>query len=107
MTAREAKTKLKGLKTAILADGKVDLTEVDILLEFIDEYIGCDKFMQLKQLLVLCKKDAKITKEESVQIAQEIDRTIRHLAVEDICEKVIIYGIIGLIAAMFLLKLIW
>ena len=37
MTASEAKTKLKGLKTVILADGKVDLIEVDILLEFIDE----------------------------------------------------------------------
>ena len=107
MTASEAKTKLKDLKTAILADGKVDLTEIDILLEFIDEYIESDKFNRLKELLTLSKSDAVITEDESSEIIKEIDRAIRMLTIEDISEKVVVYGVAVLIAVMFLLKLIW
>lgn len=107
MTASEAKTKLKGLKTAVLADGKVDLTEVDILLEFIDEYIESDKFNRLKELLTLSKSDGVITEDESSKIIKEIDRAIRMLTIEDISEKVVVYGVAVLIAVMFLLKLIW
>lgn len=107
MTASEAKTKLKGLKTAILADGKVDLTEVDILLEFIDEYIESDKFNRLKEQLTLSKSDSVITEDESRDIIKEIDRAIRMLTIEDISEKVVVYGVAVLIAVMFLLKFIW
>lgn len=107
MTASEAKTKLKSLKTAILADGKVDLTEVDILLEFIDEYIESDKFNRLKELLILSKSDDVITEDESSEIIKEIDRAIRMLTIEDISEKVVVYGVAVLIAVMFLLKIIW
>ena len=107
MTASEAKTKLKGLKTAILADGKVDLTEVDILLEFIDEYIESDKFNRLKELLTLSKSDGVITEDESRDIIKEIDKAIRILTIEDISEKVVVYGVAVLIAVMFLLKFIW
>ena len=107
MTASEAKTKLKSLKTAILVDGKVDLTEVDILLEFIDEYIESDKFHRLKELLTLSKSDSVITEDESSEIIKEIDRAIRMLTIEDISEKVVVYGVAVLIAVMFLLKFIW
>ena len=107
MTASEAKTKLKSLKTVILADGKVDLTEVDILLEFIDEYIESDKFNRLKEQLTLSKSDSVITEDESRDIIKEIDRAIRMLTIEDISEKVVVYGVAVLIAVMFLLKFIW
>ena len=107
MTASEAKTKLKGLKTVILADGKVDLIEVNILLEFIDEYIESDKFNRLKELLTLSKSDGVITEDESSDIIKEIDRAIKMLTIEDISEKVVVYGVAVLIAVMFLLKFIW
>lgn len=93
MTVSTAKTKFNELKTAILADGKVDLTEVDVLLSFVEGYIVNDKFLQFKNLLLQCKADGKITKEESDTIIKEIDFLTKFLTIETIIEKIIVFGL--------------
>lgn len=66
---------LKELKTAVLADGKVDWVETDSLLKAIRPLAEKHGFLfeDYEKLIEKCREDGKITPEESRKLAKELD----------------------------------
>ena len=67
--------RLKALRTRVLADGVIDWHETDALLvaaRALAVRHGID-FEDFERLLVKCRRDLKITREESDQLARQLD----------------------------------
>lgn len=97
MTIPKAREKFENLKTAILSDGKVDWTETEVLLDFIDWYVKSDnaKFVEFKKLLLKCREDGKIDEEESKLLASRLDSISSFLKIEFWVER-LFFGAIGI-----------
>ena len=67
--------RLKALKKAILADGKVDWNETEQLLAVIRPLAKKHGFLfqDYERLLEKCREDGQITKEESEKLALQLD----------------------------------
>ena len=67
--------RLKALKRAVLADGKVDWDETAQLLAVIRPLAAKHGFLfqDYERLLEKCREDGKITKEESEKLALQLD----------------------------------
>ena len=67
--------RLKALKRAVLADGKVDWDETAQLLAVIRPLAAKHGFLfqDYERLLEKCREDGKITKEESEKLAFQLD----------------------------------
>ena len=67
--------RLKALKKAVLADGKVDWDETERLLEVIRPLAAKHGFLfqDYARLLEKCREDGRITKEESEKLALQLD----------------------------------
>ena len=67
--------RLKALKKAVLADGKVDWNETEQLLAAIRPLAAKHGFLfqDYERLLKKCREDGKITKEESEKLALQLD----------------------------------
>ena len=67
--------RLKALKKAVLADGKVDWNETEQLLAIIRPLAEKHGFLfqDYERLLEKCREDGKITKEESERLALQLD----------------------------------
>ena len=67
--------RLKALKRAVLADGKVDWNETEQLLAAIRPLAKKHGFLfqDYERLLEKCREDGKITKEESEKLALQLD----------------------------------
>ena len=67
--------RLKALKKAILADGKVDWNETEQLLAIVRPLAQKHGFLfqDYERLLEKCREDGKITKEESEKLALQLD----------------------------------
>ena len=101
MTIKKTLVKFEELKKAILADGKVDEKEVEVLLDFVAPYAraGNRDFMALHKLLITSREDGVITKEESESIIQAINNVSCFLEKERKIECFLGYfalGVIGL-----------
>lgn len=67
--------RLKALRTRVLADGVIDWHETDALLiaaRALAVRYGID-FEDFERLLVKCRRDLKITREESDQLARQLN----------------------------------
>lgn len=98
MTITKARKKFEELKTQILADGKVDITEAYVLIEFIEEYAKTGKktFVDFKELLTKCAADHVITDEESKELINAIDGISAFLKVEQVVEYVF-FSLVGIL----------
>ena len=67
--------RLKALKRAVLADGKVDWNETEQLLAIIRPLAKKHGFLfqDYEHLLEKCREDGQITKEESEKLALQLD----------------------------------
>ena len=67
--------RLKALKRAVLADGKVDWNETEQLLAVIRPLAQKHGFLfqDYERLLEKCREDGQITKEESEKLALQLD----------------------------------
>ena len=67
--------RLKALKKAVLADGKVDWNETEQLLSIVRPLAQKHGFLfqDYERLLEKCREDGKITKEESEKLAFQLD----------------------------------
>ena len=67
--------RLKALKRAVLADGKVDWNETEQLLAVIRPLATKHGFLfqDYERLLEKCREDGQITKEESEKLALQLD----------------------------------
>ena len=67
--------RLKALKKAILADGKVDWNETEQLLAIVRPLAQKHGFLfqDYERLLEKCREDGQITKEESEKLALQLD----------------------------------
>ena len=67
--------RLKALKKAVLADGKVDWNETEQLLAVVRPLAKRHGFLfqDYERLLEKCREDGKITKEESEKLAHQLD----------------------------------
>ena len=67
--------RLKALKKAVLADGKVDWNETEQLLAVIRPLAEKHGFLfqDYERLLKKCREDGQITKEESEKLALQLD----------------------------------
>ena len=67
--------RLRALKRAVLADGRVDWNETDQLLAAIRPLAAKHGFLfqDYERLLEKCRADGKITKEESEKLALQLD----------------------------------
>ena len=67
--------RLKALKKAVLADGKVDWNETEQLLAVIRPLAKKHGFLfqDYERLLEKCREDGQITKEESEKLALQLD----------------------------------
>lgn len=67
--------RLKALKKAVLADGKVDWDETEQLLAIVRPLAQKHGFLfqDYERLLEKCREDGKITKEESEKLAFQLD----------------------------------
>ena len=67
--------RLKALKKAVLADGKVDWNETEQLLAIVRPLAQKHGFLfqDYERLLEKCREDGKITKEESEKLALQLD----------------------------------
>ena len=67
--------RLKALKKAVLADGKVDWSETEQLLAIVRPLAQKHGFLfqDYERLLEKCREDGKITKEESEKLALQLD----------------------------------
>ena len=67
--------RLKALKKAVLADGKVDWNETEQLLAIVRPLAQKHGFLfqDYERLLEKCREDGKITKEESEKLAFQLD----------------------------------
>ena len=67
--------RLKALKRSVLADGRVDWDETERLLEVIRPLAAKRGFLfqDYERLLEKCRADGQITKEESEQLARQLD----------------------------------
>ena len=67
--------RLKALRKAVLADGKVDWNETEQLLAIIRPLAQKRGFLfqDYERLLEKCREDGKITKEESEKLALQLD----------------------------------
>ena len=67
--------RLRALKRAVLADGKVDWNETEQLLAAIRPLAAKHGFLfqDYERLLKKCREDGKITKEESEKLALQLD----------------------------------
>ena len=70
----EALWQLRDLRMRVLADGKVDEKEAKMLLRYVEDYApkGHPHFVEFAELVRKALEDGKITKEESVVIANGI-----------------------------------
>lgn len=75
MTTTTAIGRLRTLKTAVLADGKVDWDETDELLRAIRPLAVRRGFIfeDYERLLMKCRTDGKITPEESRELAIQLE----------------------------------
>lgn len=67
--------RLHALKKTVLADGRVDWNETELLLDAIRPLAAKHKFVfeDYERLLAKCREDGKITHEESRQLALQLD----------------------------------
>ena len=67
--------RLKALKKAVLADGRVDWNETEQLLTIVRPLAKKHGFLfqDYERLLEKCREDGKITKEESEKLAFQLD----------------------------------
>ena len=67
--------RLKALKKAVLADGKVDWNETEQLLAIVRPLAQKHGFLfqDYERLLEKCREDGKITREESEKLALQLD----------------------------------
>ena len=85
MKIRKAKILFERLRQDILANSVVDWKETDELLDFIETYVQTDnkQFVGFAEVLRTCRKDCKITPEESKILIEWIDRVYEYLDKED------------------------
>lgn len=75
MNTNKTIRKIKALKKAILADGKVDWQETDELLKVIRPLAAKNEFLfqDYERLLEKCRADGQITPEESQKLALQLE----------------------------------
>ena len=103
MTIKKCITKFEELKAKILADGKIDYEEAEVLLDFIAPYArsGNKNFTELYKAIVSAKMDGVITHEESESIIQHINNVTKFLNLEAKIEHFL--AGIGLAGLVFLI----
>ena len=99
MDATKALKKFEELKTRILADGKVDVEEAYVLLNFIEDYVDFGKkaFVDFKNTIVKCREDKHITDEESKLLAAKIEEMSEILKLESLAERQFVTGVIVIV----------
>lgn len=107
MKIREILKKFETLSDSVLSDGKVDWEETNELLEFMEPYVkaGNWRFAGLKELVVKCREDGRITDDESKQMAEQILKVKRFLKVETalmIAYVTLVYGAAVIGVGMFI-----
>ena len=107
MNIRTARKLFDELNAQILADGKVDIAEAHVLLDFVEDYAdaGKEAFVEFRNLLLQCAKDKKITDEESAMLIRKMKEISAFLKFEQIVEW-IFAGIVIAVIAFGLLTLI-
>lgn len=107
MNISTARKLFKQLNAQILADGKVDITEAHVLLDFIEDYAdaGKEAFIDFKKLLLQCTDDKKITDEESKLLISKMKEINAFLKFESIVEWIFV-GIIVIVIVFGVLSLI-
>ena len=75
MTTGKKISRLRALKKAVLADGKIDWDETEQLLEAIRPLAERQGFLfqDYERLLEKCRADGQITREESEKLALQLD----------------------------------
>lgn len=71
MTTGQMINRLKELKTAVLADGKIDWSETELIMQAVRPLAAKHGFLfeDFERCLEKCREDGKITPEESKEIA--------------------------------------
>ena len=107
MNINNARTLFTKLSEQILADGKVDIVEAHILLDFVEDYASAGKkaFVEFKTLLLQCAEDKKITDEESKLLISKMKEIDAFLKFEQVVEWTFV-GIVAVVVAFGLLSLI-
>lgn len=103
MNIKTARKKFDALKDQILAGGRVDIAEANVLLDFIASYINLEnpEFVYFKSLLLKCVNTEKITEDESKMLVEKINEMLTFLKIEQVVEWVFV----GIVAAMMLFGL--
>lgn len=103
MNIKTARKKFDTLKDQILAGGRVDIAEANVLLDFIASYINLEnpEFVYFKSLLLKCVNTEKITEDESKMLVEKINEMLTFLKIEQVVEWVFV----GIVAAMMLFGL--
>lgn len=105
MTLREASKRFEGLRKILLANGKIDWAETDLLLEFIEPYVRAEnaRFCKFKEVIIKCREDNQITEEESALLISEIKRISSFLQIEKVVETTFL----AILGALVLGALVW
>lgn len=104
MTIKKTLQKFEELKKAVLADGKVDENEVEVLLDFIAPYAraGNRNFTNLFKRLVKARMDGKVTEEESELLIQDINEVSifleREKKIEQALSGLFLLGFVAVVA---------
>ena len=103
MNIKTARKKFDTLKDQILAGGRIDITEANVLLDFIASYINFEnpEFVDFKNLLLKCVNTEKITEDESKMLVEKINEMLTFLKIEQVVEWVFV----GIVAVMMLFGL--
>ena len=103
MNIKTARKKFDTLKDQILAGGRIEITEANVLLDFIASYINFEnpEFVDFKNLLLKCVNTEKITEDESKMLVEKINEMLTFLKIEQVVEWVFV----GIVAAMMLFGL--
>ena len=107
MNIRTARKLFDELNAQILADGKVDIAEAHVLLDFVEDYAdaGKEAFVEFRNLLLQCAEDKKITDEESKLLISKMKEINAFLKFESIVEWIFV-GIIVIVIVFGVLSLI-
>lgn len=102
MTIANARKKFEELKATVLEDGKVDIVEAYVLLEFIEPYAraGNKPFEQFNEILRKCTADKQITEDESQELVKAIDKMSKFLKLEAIVECVFFGGLLTVLVVL-------
>jgi len=111
MKTKDIIKKLKSLKATALKDEKLDVSEVNDILDFMRQYCKIDTvcFNNLKRILLIAKDDNNITKLETTAIVDALNDVLTFLKWQYIFEFAITcmtgLAVVGAIATYVLLTI--